>query len=228
MKEVRVVRSLDVDDTLAKRQLLARQVGLLGFRSMQRGQIHIPDNLDAISRSFHDPEPSYKNSRADNFYLKAHSRRQLIPGVREALFTAHRMQENSVNIANSGRHTDEQWVRMNRDFLERNGINSLIAQDFYKPKNQTSTESKADVLRAILEGQYKDIYDPETQEIQLEHYDDDPRTAIILAHLFPQMTVYLVEQEVTKGIIPPLSELAELANLHIVSHIREGLFAATL
>ena len=138
-------------------------------------------------------------------------------GVRYAL-SSTTSNENSRNVVNSGRSNKQEWVEMTIGQFYRAHIDeyieseSIFKQGFaFKPDCVSSTESKVDVIRLLTR-----------DDNDVEHYDDDPRTAIVIADLFPNVTVYLIRHPITERMIS-IRKLVCHRNLQVVSNIREGI-----
>ena len=215
MAERILFRSLDVDDTLIDRGRTLRVIGLAGSR-LRREHYRVV-SLDSFPNVNHDPVNIPIRSPLEKLSLALHARRRLLDGVRYAL-SRTTSNENSRNVVNSGRSNKQEWVEMTIGQFYRAHIDeyieseSIFKQGFaFKPDCVSSTESKVDVIRLLTR-----------DDNDVEHYDDDPRTAIVIADLFPNVKVYLVHHTSTSLIIPR-SQLRLYPNLYVVSNIGEGI-----
>lgn len=110
-------------------------------------------------------------------------------------------QQGIDNYGNTGRSNKRAWVEMSSETLEKGGIAHLLNAIFYTPEGIKTAVSKA---VAILE--LRDYYRI------VEHYEDDPRTAVYLARLFPEMVIHLVEYGTT-GMLYSREEINMLPNV---------------
>jgi len=208
MAERVLVRSIDADDTLVDRGPLLRAWGLAVEKARRR--THKAVSLDSIPQMGHAAIDIPVKSIPERLFLIAHSRRKLLNGVSEALSESLVGERHSKNIVNTGRSNKLEWTRMTVDQFTNLGIDPYFLRYTFKPSGVSSTASKLDVIRQLI----KDGND-------VEHYDDDPRTALVIADAFPNVTVNLLHHTLT-GMMIPREQLIR-PNLHIVSHIGEGI-----
>ncbi len=202
-----LVRSFDVDDTLVDRGPLLRAWGLVAQKAKHsRGQTIPPDSMQ---RMYHGLVSTPIKSPLEHLALQAHARRKPMKYVQAAVYEFGK--EGGINVVNTGRSNKQRWVEMTRDQLDRYDIGPYFSRYYFKPTGVSSTESKLDVIKLLLE-------DGEA----VEHYDDDPRTAIAIAHLFPEVSVNLVHHGLTGRMIP-MQQLAQYPNLQVVTCIGDGL-----
>ena len=205
----RLVRSFDVDDTLVDRGRLVRAFGLAVEKA--RGGTHKTVDLSSVPQNDHSPQNTRITSILEKLSLTAHSRRNLIAGVGTALAQTREGENPSNNVVNTGRSNKLEWTQMTIGQLTRLGIDPYVQRYTFKPSGMSSTESKLDVIRGFLE-----------DGNDVEHFEDDPRTALVIAATFPDVTVHLVNHTIT-GMMIPRTQLAGHSNIHIVSHIGEGI-----
>ena len=174
---------------------------------------HRAVTLYSVSQMNHGPVNIPIKSPLEKLYLAAHARRKLLEGVHAGLSRLDNIDDNSVNTVNSGRSNKRAWTEMTIGQFRRLYIDLFFLRGSYafKPDCASSTESKVDVIRS-LNPNYNDV----------EHYDDDPRTAVVIADLFPNVKVYLVHHSIT-GLMIPRRQLCLCPNLYVVSNIGEGI-----
>ena len=208
MDERQTVRSFDVDDTLINRGPLLRAFGLAAEKAKRSGLK--PVTTGAIQQMTHTPEDLPIRSVLERLSLLAHSRRTLLDGVGDAI-SANGTQDGVRNIVNTGRSNKLPWAKMTWNQFEQFGLDPYFEQYAFKPHGATSTASKLDVIRSLLE-----------TGSNVEHYEDDPRTAYSIARAFPDVAVYLVHHKLTMQMVN-IEQLRVCPNLHVVTHIREAL-----
>lgn len=203
--KLEAVRLIDIDDTLVDRGPVLRAWGLGMSKIKSHG---IPRSYGAPRN--HEPVDIPIKNPFEMLYLRAHSRRGLLPGAKDGLETAA---ETGKNVVNSGRSNKKAWDEMTRISFRRPGIGGLFQEFNYKPSGMTSTESKIDVAL-----QY------EKKGYEIEFYDDDPRTAIDEAQLFPNSKVFYIERGITDRMVSPRI-LRQYPNLHIVPSFKEAILS---
>lgn len=170
--------SWDLDDTVFSRGSLVRGLGVVKA-VIKPSHLKIPslDQIPELTRQVVD-RPII--SPFEMISYSAHSRRQLVPGVREEMEEVAAAGED--NYGNTGRSNKRQWVSMTEATLDQVGLSALLTDVFYTPDGVKTAVSKAAAVRELLKR-----YDKVT------HHEDDPRTAVFIACLFPDVEVVLVE-----------------------------------
>jgi len=170
--------SWDLDDTVFNRGGLVRGLGVVKA-VIKPSHLKIPtlDQIPQLTRQVVD-QPITNPFEMISF--SDHAKRRLIPGVREEMEEVAAAGED--NFGNTGRSNKRQWVGMTEDALDRVGISNLLTDVFYTPDGIKTAVSKAAAIRELLKR-----YDKVT------HHEDDPRTAVFIACLFPDVEVVLVE-----------------------------------
>jgi hypothetical protein len=113
----------------------------------------------------------------------------MIPAMR-TLLTAEK-EKGSDHYGNTGRSNKRAWVEMTQTALVKGRVAHLLEDVFYTPEGTPTAASKAAALRE-LQDQYQKV----------SHIDDDPRTALYLAALFPSATIYLLDNGLIPGLYP--------------------------
>jgi hypothetical protein len=98
---------------------------------------------------------------------------------------------------------------MTRATLERGEISDLLEDTFFTPEGMKTAVSKAAGIRELLK-QYPNI----------DHVEDDPRTAVYIASLFPDVTVHLVQFGST-GMLYSRQEVDKLPNIRRLGVVHE-------
>lgn len=203
-------RYVDVDDTLYDRGEKLRDIGL------KMGKIKpwsYKDRPVPTQHAEHGPVKGLIISPLELVSLVAHSRRNLLPGVDEDLYEATKTGKVKVT---TGRSNKKPWVNMSRRQFKRGGIDKHISTDYYKA-GESGTESKIDSIVLDLESDGLTFDD-----VEVEYYDDDPRTGLTIARRLPRVKVFIIEYEKTIQLAPK-SELLAQPNLHIVQNIGQGI-----
>ena len=170
--------SWDLDDTVFGRGGIVRGLGVVkAVIKPSRLQILTLDQIHEFTRNVADKPIT---SPLEMISYAAHARRQLIPGIKEEMEEVVAAGED--NYGNTGRSNKRQWVGMTETALDRAGISNLLVDIFYTPDGVKTAVSKAAAIRALL-----------TRYNKVTHHEDDPRTAVFIASLFPDVNVVLVE-----------------------------------
>jgi hypothetical protein len=122
----RIARVFDLDDTLIGREAIARGLGLVkgtlrgySLPNLTREQIA---QLDIN----HDRVEGRVTSIADGVSFTVHSRRNVLPGVKEEL---ERLTGQGADIyGNTGRSNVAPWVDMTEETLRKGGIKDHFRQ----------------------------------------------------------------------------------------------------
>lgn len=155
------IEGYDVDDTLVGREWVTR------FGGAVKGRI-IPWSVPTytlVDVPVLDREPrNVRGINTGSFFF--HERRRSMPGVAERLQRS--ADKGNKLIVISGRPLTVEWSDMTKKQLKREGfpINEVILT----PLGMSTTMSKADAIRQL------DV---------VEFSDDDLRTVLVLASLFP-------------------------------------------
>ena len=196
--------SFDFDDTTIDRGAIVRGLGVVKAVARPSRVVAIPPiseipNIDRL----------VVNERITNpielFSFIDHSRRSVIPGVKE--FMEKAKLEGYDNFGNTGRSNKKQWVEMTWLTLEKGGIADLVEDIYFTPDGVRTAVSKAEAIRKLYK-RYKEVV----------HYEDDPRTAVILASLFPKMTIYLIQYK-TSGLLYSRQEIEKYPGIKRIARI---------
>lgn len=194
--------SYDLDDTLIGRSGSARMVGFFEGKILSH---HLPsytsDVLPEIQRVTSDTSLSV----IERLSLTFHSHGKVLPGV-----PGNIEQDVSDGIhvyGNTGRPNKTAWVDMTERTLHKGGILTQFEDIFYTPHGMKTAVSKAVALKELA-ARYRKV----------AHYDDDPKTAVYLATLFPDVQIYLIQSGVT-GLLYSREEIARVPNIHRIAAI---------
>lgn len=198
-KEGRKARAFDFDDTLIDRGKIVRSVGLVAglLKAYELSSVTLAD----ISRL------DFPLGRVDSFIERlkgrisfaAHARKRVYPGVRDELEKI--AADGTAILGNTGRPNKREWIAMTEQTLDRAGIRAYFTDIFYTPEGVPTAVSKAQVILTLTQA-YENV----------EFDEDDPGTALLIARLFPNVQVNLVQHGLT-GLLVSSRELAELPNL---------------
>lgn len=203
MKEGKRARVFDLDDTLIERGRIIRVAGLvIGRLSPHKFSNITLTDISQLELN-HDCVDSPIKGLKERISFAVHARRNVYPGVREKLKQI--AADGTTILGNTGRPRKKEWINMTEETLDRADILDYFTGIFYTPDGVPTAVSKA---RAILS--LTQFYE------QVEFDDDDPRTALFIARLFPNVQVNLVQHGLT-GLLVSSRELAELPNLKRVA-----------
>lgn len=193
----------DLDDTLIGRGKAERVLGL----TMGKMRSHRPPGLslaDIAKLHLNHSRVSVPiHTLKERLSLMFHARRSVYQGVREEF---ERIAANGRDIyGNTGRSHKGEWVDMTEETLHRGEIAAYFRGVFYTPEDSRASVSKAHAIQELT-SRYDGI----------EFYDDDPRTALFIARLFPNVNVNLVQHGLT-GMLVSRQELETFPNLRRVA-----------
>lgn len=169
---VEKARIFDLDDTLVERQSYVR------FGGVVRGRLFPHSTGDFSLEEIAALELNHSRSDEQIRGLKAkgsfwfHARRKVYPGVKEALEGLD-VRDVDLFIA-TGRSDKAAWVDMTEETLSRANILNYFRRIFYTPEGIKPAVSKAHTIY-LVSRDYREV----------EFDEDDPRTALFLARLFP-------------------------------------------
>ncbi|MCL5113708.1 MAG: hypothetical protein M1372_00870 [Patescibacteria group bacterium] len=193
----------DLDDTLIGRGRTERVFGLA------KGKVrpYRPSGLSAADiaklQLNHNRVSEPIRSLEERISLIFHARRSVYQGVRDEF---ERITANGRDIyGNTGRSHKGEWVDMTEETLRRGGITAYLRRVFYTPEDSRASVSKAHAIQELA-SRYDGI----------EFYDDDPRTALFIARLFPNVNVNLVQHGLT-GMLVSRQEMETFPNLRRVA-----------
>ena len=195
-------RIVDFDDTLFVRGTPTRLIGLVG------GKLHgakslLPtrDDISLLTLQ-HDATDEDVRTITELFSLYAHSERPLFPGVKKALTI---LASEGVDVyGNTGRSNRIAWVNMTEEALKKGDVLNLFRGVFYTPEGIKTAVSKAHAIHLLRERYDHLVFD-----------EDDPRTALYVARLFPDVQVNLIHHGST-GLLVDRRELVGIPNLRRV------------
>lgn len=199
-------RVFDLDDTVLERELITRCVGLVAGRARKSS---IPEltlaDIAKLKIGHERVEGSIKNP-IEHWKWKFHASREVyLEALRELLKT----RDSGVDIyVATGRSNKTPWVDITEGSLTRGSAAPYISKIFYTPDGVSTMVSKAHVLY-LLSWEYEKI----------EFDEDDPRTVLFLAKLFPYMTINYRRHRSTSMLVPNRL-LNELPNVHVLPAFR--------
>lgn len=189
----------DFDDTLIGREIVTRASGLImgRVRPHRSSGLSVADiaKLQLNHSRVSDPIRRLR----ERLSFKLHARRNVYQGVKGEF---ERITANGADIyGNTGRSHKGEWVDMTEETLRRGGIAEYFREVFYTPEGVRTAISKAHAIQELTK-QYE----------RVEFYDDDPKTALFIASLLPNVDVNLVQHGLT-GLLVSRDELEKLPNL---------------
>jgi len=197
MKEADLV---DVDGFLVKRQIPV-QAGAIwalmikGLAAYDR-QITVPEISRVVG-------PSGIRSLREALSFHLHSLRKSNVDVARRLNL-----RNTFKFGNTGRPNKHPWIELTWSQLEASSLMN-VADIFLTPENCSTILSKAKAI-ASLQGDYDN----------LTHFDDDPRTVLILAKHFPTVQFVLFEDWSAKYLLKGV-DWEQYKNVRRVEQVEE-------
>lgn len=198
-------RTWDYDDTMFGRERITRRLAAVKAKLRPSVVYEYPWNEMPIVVREVINKPL--EGVAEKVSYAFHARRQIFPFTPQALEAA--ISQGIDNYGNTGRSSKLPWVEMSEQALIDGGIDSFIIGTFFTPDGMRTALSKAAAI-AELRNYYPDV----------SHVDDDPRTVVFLAGLFPDSTFYLVQYG-TNGLLYDRETLEEFPNIKPVAVITE-------
>lgn len=194
----------DLDDTVFSRGGVVRGLGVVKA-VIKPSHLQIP-TLDQIPELTRQVTNKPITSPFEMISYAAHAKRQLIPGIKKEMEEV--VAAGDDNYGNTGRSNKKQWVGMTETALDRAGILNLLTDVFYTPDGVKTAVSKAAAIRELL-----------TRYRKVTHHEDDPRTAVFIACLFPDVDIVLVEYGST-GRLYSSREIDRFPNIKRSARIR--------
>lgn len=170
--------SFDLDDTIFRREKIIRYLGFIkgGLNRHKRSPYNI-NNLPNISFG---PVDQPITGLVEKLSFKIHAQRSIIPETKDIIIEAA---SQGIDIyGNTGRSNKREWEIMTARSLENAGIAEYFRGVFHTPDGIKTAMSKAVALKLLLEN-YK----------QVSHFEDDYRTVLFLADLFPNIDIYFIQ-----------------------------------
>lgn len=191
--------SWDLDDTVIAREGITRGLGIVksAVRRQQLLTLHRAE-LPRLDRTPVDVPLAL----TERISYAVHAQRQVFPWVRSLLEVTR--SRDMDHYGNTGRSNKRAWVDMSYRTLEQGGVAHLFEDVFFTPEGTPTAVSKAAGIRDLL-----------VQYDEVNHVEDDPRTAVFLAGLFPEVTVYLVQYGTT-GLLYSHAEVSSFPNIRRV------------
>lgn len=175
----------DLDDSTFWREVGTRFVGRLGH--IRNSKTPLARSIDDIPLLDHTPLDTPIKGFKERISAFFHFRRTVIPGV--DLMIQEEVKNGTPVYGITGRRATRQWHEMTCAQLEREG--TPFTGICMKPKEVSGIESKADGIRALR---------------ITDFYEDDRRTTLFLAGLFPGVRFnyidhgeHLAEDDLTKN-----------------------------
>jgi len=199
----RKARVFDFDDILVGRERITRVSGLV-FERLKPHKLPSLTLTDISQLDLnYDRVAIPISSLKERVSFEFHARRNVYHRVKEEL---ERIATDGTDIyGNTGRSNKGEWVDMTDETLDKGKVRDYFKGIFYTPDGVRTTVSKAHVIQLLTE-QYE----------QVEFDDDDPRTVLFIAQVFPNVRVNLVQHRST-GLLVSSRELDELPNLRRVA-----------
>jgi len=195
--------SFDLDGVIIARPPI--QVGALREFFLRGGAIYEPpENIPEVHRST-SRGLILSPIEAISYYF--HSKRQVVPGVREFLRSIH-----ADKFGNTGRPAKGVWVDMTRRTLQAGGIFDQFQEIFFKPPGMRTIISKGAAISELRE-QYGAGH--------VTHYDDNPADVLGLARVFPDVR-FVVVQDLSTGILFSRVEMRYYPNVTRVARLQAG------
>lgn len=194
----------DLDDTIFARERIIRVLGFIN------GKLH-PQSHSLLMRADimrfeinHGRVDSQIEGWKERLAFEAHARRQIFPWVLRIL---EALAEEGVDIyGNTGRPSKTEWVDMTYESLDKEGIGKFFTDVAFTPEGVKTAVSKAHRLDQLAR-----FYGNK----RVEYFEDDPRTIIFLAPLFPEIRINYVQHKLS-GLLVPDHELMEFGNVQKV------------
>lgn len=198
-------RVFDFDDTIIGRETVTCLSGLVmgKLRSCHAHKVTSGDierlNID------HSPINIPVTGLKEKISLKIHALRKVYPGIREEF---ERLAATGTDIyGNTGRSHKKEWVNMTEETLRKGKVADYFRGIFYTPDGIRTAISKAHAIDRLTK-----------QYDQVEFDEDDPRTALFIAKLFPHVNVNLIQYG-SAGLLVSKTELSQYPNLKRAAHI---------
>jgi len=198
-------RVFDFDDTIIRRETVTHLSGLvIGKLRAPHSPIVTSEDIERLDLN-HSPVSTLITGLREKTSLRVHALRKVYPGIKKEFekLTA----EGTDIYGNTGRSSKKEWVDMTEDTLQRGGVIDYFKRIFYTPDGTKAIISKAHAIDSLTR-----------QYDQIEYYEDDPRTALFIARLFPHVNVNLVQYGLT-GLLASKTELSQFPNLKRVAHV---------
>lgn len=193
--------SWDLDDTVIGRESPTRWLGAIK-QKVARTKFHHTslDQLPVIGREIVD-DPL---TPLELVSYSVHSMRSVLPQARNWIDELRA--EGVANYGNTGRANKRAWVDMTQETLDEGSVG--FADIFFTPNGVPTALSKASAIKEL-----RNTYP------HVSHVDDDPRTAVLIARLYPEVTVYLAQYGTT-GLLFSRQEVDRYPNIQRVNMLQ--------
>lgn len=194
--------SFDLDGVVIGRQIPIQGGALKGLAQRGVTIYEPPESIPEVPR-FTRGGLILSPQEAVSFYF--HSRRHIIPGVKEFLES-----RDTDKFGNTGRSNKKVWVDMTRKTLQDGGILDQFQDIFFKPPGIRTIISKGAGIQQ-LQQQYQHV----------THYDDNPADVLGLATIFPDVK-FVVVQDLSTGILFSRIDMESYPNVRRVAQLRDS------
>lgn len=197
--------SWDLDDTLIGRERITRGLGVINakIKPHKLPTLNLDDIPDVVRETVDEP----LRGISERISFAIHARRRVIPSVQGVLDRAKT--DGIAHYGNTGRPNKRLWVDMTHATLERGEIAHFFEGIFFTPEGMKTVISKVAGIKELKKHYPK-----------VDHFEDDPRTAVYIATIFPNVTVHLIQYG-SSGLLYSRQETDRFPNIRRVGIIQD-------